>query len=88
MDSALVRSGRIDYKLEFKAPTYEQVLEFYERFYPGSIRGAEFYTRYNSKLTCMAELQEILLRHRYSEDDLYTSNNVNLLASGASQCVQ
>lgn len=66
LDPALVRPGRIDKKFEFTYATIDQLMEMYNRFFPGD--GKEKCTDYvlsHSKMAVtMAEFQEHLMTER------------------------
>lgn len=61
LDPALIRRGRIDMRVEVRAPDEEQLLRLWERFMPG-VAGearAEFVRRYRG--TSMADAQDALV---------------------------
>ena len=59
LDPALIRSGRIDIKMEIGLPSLEEKLEMFQKFYPGE-DGEKFLE--NSEEMSMADIQELLIR--------------------------
>lgn len=62
LDEALIRSGRIDYRLEFKNATRAQALEMWEKFFPGEPAAPEIVAVEDYQYS-MAKIQEMLI-HR------------------------
>jgi chaperone BCS1 len=59
LDPALIRSGRIDIKMEIGLPSDQEKLAMFQRFYPDK-PGDEFLR--NTKDLSMADIQELLIR--------------------------
>lgn len=68
LDSALLRPGRVDYKVEIKNASRNQAEALYRRFFEGSHRALEFGAKIEDYKYSMADLQEHLLTHRNSEN--------------------
>jgi chaperone BCS1 len=69
LDEALLRPGRIDYKLFLGAATESQKIELYRRFFPESSRlEAREFVEGNSGAETMAEFQGLLLGLEHEED--------------------
>lgn len=63
LDPALTRPGRIDRTVEFGTPTEEQMVEFFQSYFPErSAEAAEFVANLNGSGGSMASIQEELLR--------------------------
>jgi chaperone BCS1 len=63
LDPALLRPGRIDYKLYMGHADEKQKAELYERFFPHAARGdAEIFVEAHRSAETMAEFQGLLLR--------------------------
>jgi chaperone BCS1 len=71
LDEALLRPGRIDYKLHLGTATDRQKVELYRRFFPEAsvIEAQEFVARSQSAAT-MAEFQGLLLKLEQDCTDL------------------
>lgn len=67
LDDALIRTGRIDYKMEFKNPNINMVIEFLDRFYETNTKTTT--TSYDNNLS-MSEVQDICLKSKNSEEAL------------------
>ncbi len=63
LDPALVRAGRIDYKLRFGYATEEQIKNAYFHFYENCSEEDynKFYEKFNGKNVVMADVQNALL---------------------------
>jgi chaperone BCS1 len=62
LDPALLRPGRVDYRLEFRAADRGQAREIFLRFFPGEMTEAEaFAAALEGRAFTMADLQGILL---------------------------
>ena len=62
LDAALLRPGRIDYRLYMGPATEEQKIELYRRFFPeASLVEAQLIVEENSAIGTMAEFQGLLL---------------------------
>jgi chaperone BCS1 len=69
LDEALLRPGRIDYKLFLGAATESQKIELYRKFFPESSRlEAREFVEGNSGAETMAEFQGLLLGLEHEED--------------------
>lgn len=72
LDSALIRSGRIDLQIEIKYPTYIEIREFLENFYRDKKESIYFEhikllddKCYHNNLS-MADIQDICLKDKYN----------------------
>lgn len=73
LDTALIRDGRVDHKVEFKNATKSQAYQLFMRFFPGADDLAEaFAASVPDKIHSMAKLQGHLLKHR---DDAVQASN-------------
>lgn len=65
LDPALVRPGRIDYRLEFGYATFEQAERLFQRFFPDSpeTSARQFARRVPAGTCTMAQLLQYLLTH-------------------------
>jgi mitochondrial chaperone BCS1 len=69
LDPALVRPGRVDYRLEFRAADRRQAREIFLRFFPGEMAAAEaFAAALDGHALTMADLQGILLAAETGDD--------------------
>jgi len=69
LDPALVRPGRVDYRLEFRAADHSQAREIFLRFFPGETDAAEtFAAALEGHAPTMADLQGILLAAETGHD--------------------
>ena len=69
LDAALLRPGRVDYRLEFRAADRGQAREIFLRFFPGETAVADaFAAALDSRALTMADLQGILLAAETSQD--------------------
>jgi chaperone BCS1 len=79
LDPALLRPGRIDYRLYLGEATRSQKIELYQRFFPrASEIGAELFVETHREATTMAEFQGLLLRVEQEAET--TSESVEVLA--------
>lgn len=64
LDPALIRPGRVDYRLELRNASYEQAANLYKRFKPeaGDDEVIGFASQYGSGEYSMAQLQGLLIR--------------------------
>ncbi len=65
LDSALIRSGRIDYKMEFERPSHEYVKQFMDMFYESDITIPKSY----NCLLPMVDVQDACLRFKTNHND-------------------
>jgi mitochondrial chaperone BCS1 len=71
LDQALLRPGRVDYRLEFRAADRGQAHDLFLRFFPGETAAAEaFGAALDGRTLTMADLQGILLAAERLEDAL------------------
>jgi len=69
LDPALLRPGRVDYRLEFQAADRGQARDLFLRFYPGQVVAADaFAAGLDSRALTMADLQGILLAAQTEAD--------------------
>src|SRR5215469_7664825 len=69
LDPALLRPGRIDYRLYMGAATEEQKIELYRRFFPrASLLETEIFVQSNLEAKTMAEFQGLLLAREGGND--------------------
>jgi chaperone BCS1 len=69
LDQALLRPGRVDYRLEFRAADRAQAREIFLRFFPGEITAAEtFAAALAGRTLTMADLQGVLLAAETGSD--------------------
>lgn len=62
LDSALLRPGRIDYRLYLGEAAREQKIDLYRRFFPKtSFADAQDFVEANDQATTMAQFQGLLL---------------------------
>jgi chaperone BCS1 len=74
LDRALLRPGRIDYRLYLGKATVQQKTELYRRFFPrASPLDAEWFAESHSEAETMAEFQGLLLGLGTSEDGRTTA---------------
>lgn len=69
LDPALLRPGRVDFRMVFDMASIEQVNELYIRFFPGSKNAICFSDAIGDRRHPMATLQEYLMKYRDSEDE-------------------
>jgi chaperone BCS1 len=68
LDDALLRPGRIDYRLYLGKAAHTQKIELYRRFFPqASASGAEAFVELNRQVETMAEFQGLLLGLRQDQ---------------------
>jgi len=75
LDSALIRTGRVDIKYEFPKVTADTAMEMFLQFYPNEADfAAQFKNTLNQILSekdlCMADLQQHFITHRKSGPDV------------------
>jgi mitochondrial chaperone BCS1 len=69
LDAALLRPGRVDYRLEFRAADRGQAHEIFLRFFPEDMTAAEaFAATLDDRALTMADLQGILLAAQTGHD--------------------
>lgn len=69
LDAALLRPGRVDYRLEFRAADRGQAREIFLRFFPEDMTAAEaFAASLDDRTLTMADLQGILLAAQTGHD--------------------
>jgi chaperone BCS1 len=79
LDPALLRPGRVDFRLEFRAADSRQAREIFLRFFPGEVTAAEaFAAALEGRVLTMADLQGILLAAETGHDAV-----VRISADGA-----
>jgi chaperone BCS1 len=61
LDAALIRPGRVDYRLSFKAPQKSQI-EAACKYYLGDSWESAYSKLTKKKPTCMSEVQEYLIQ--------------------------
>jgi chaperone BCS1 len=68
LDEALIRSGRVDVRVEFGHATREQIAELYLRFFPGEkLSNADLFAEeFSHRRVSMADVQQHLLKHKDS----------------------
>jgi len=95
LDEALIRSGRVDLKIEFPMMTLDLAVDMFLKFYPSQIAWASIFSKnLEKRLTtidrklCMADLQQHFIAHRLnsaeraSEDfDDITGDEYNRLSA-------
>src|SRR5579872_3428856 len=70
LDSALIRPGRCDMKLEFRNATHSQLRQLFLRFFPGKESEADvFVSGIRNESISMAQAQEYLIARKNSIDD-------------------
>jgi len=77
LDPALLRPGRIDYRLFLGPATDEQKIELYRRFFPGQpeVEAAAF-VQFHAAVQTMAEFQGLLLKHEAAPEEIPFEPNV------------
>lgn len=86
LDDALLRPGRIDYRLYLGHASLEQKIELYRRFFPSAPNGdVERFIEANRGPQTMAEFQGLLLQ---IEQDAGSTEFEDLCASAAGYCCQ
>lgn len=71
LDAALLRPGRVDYRLEFRAADRGQARDLFLRFFPGQLAAADaFAAGLGAQVCTMADLQGILLAAETEADAL------------------
>jgi mitochondrial chaperone BCS1 len=65
LDAALIRPGRVDFRLEFDYADNEQIVSAYRRFFPNSNGDGEAFARALPQAIVMADVQEMLMRKRF-----------------------
>ena len=73
LDPALIRPGRVDFKLEFENATQQQASALFLRFFPDS-KYAEGFGKRMAGLS-MAAIQSILIANKSSDEDAYQASN-------------
>ena len=77
LDSALLRPGRIDYKLYLGKASDRQKVDLYLRFFPGSLESeAREFVRTSARAETMAEFQGLLLSLAEDSASLHAASRV------------
>jgi len=79
LDPALIRDGRVDYRIEFPNATKEQIVDMFLKFYPNEF---EYAKKFGDKVmevlqgesVCMASIQSHFIKHRKSTAEVASSN--------------
>jgi len=71
LDHALIRDGRVDYRVEFPNANRDQMVEMFLNFYPDEFELAEQFANsvveiLDGESVCMASLQNHFIKHRKS----------------------
>lgn len=71
IDAAVIRPGRVDYRIEMKNATKKQAASLFARFYPESLESSQdrFAESAGDGVLSMACLQGVLIKNRDSEED-------------------
>lgn len=69
LDPALVRPGRVDLTLNMPNATEYQIIQLFERFFPGSKCSEQFAKKLAAHSVSMAKVQGHLLEFRHSDTD-------------------
>jgi len=80
LDSALIRTGRVDVKFEFPKVSAAMAKEMFLQFYPGQDKHAEGFKTVIAQILadtelCMADLQQHFIAHRKNTADMAAENN-------------
>lgn len=72
LDAAVLRPGRLDYKIEIKNANKDQIARMADRFYPDMdpTMKKQFVDSVGEYKVSMAELQEFFTRNLYTENDI------------------
>ena len=83
LDKALLRPGRIDYRLYMGAATFDQKVELYRRFFPvASDFDAELFVEEHRDVTTMAEFQGLLLAMERDFESVAAISEEEVAAAG------
>jgi len=78
LDPALIRDGRVDYRIEFPCANREQMVQMFLKFYPGEVKYANKFGDVvievlDGGTVCMASLQNHFIKHRNSTAEVACS---------------
>jgi len=79
LDPALIRDGRVDFRVEFPNASREQMVQMFLNFYPGEIELAEKFAErvtevLEGEYVCMASLQNHFIKNRKSNAEVASSS--------------